>query len=224
MSKEISFQEGFHVANTYNCFVGSLATIFRLYTHDKLKIFNTEDFLGDKTTDFRITNFIDLLNELGYQDITHDVIEVAKRRQTTFRVIGEALQGGAVCELSVYSRKWLKEVIGENSPDWVGENDLHSVVVYGYYQPEDEVSDGYVYLLDPYDDRKKFLPWDEVFPHIEQANGYCWLHLYNLALDHADLAYNYSVKKFNLRKPTKKLLRRLLPGKNKTDKLSHLIG
>lgn len=222
MSKEISFREEIEVYSTGNCLTSSLAIVTRLLAPNYR--FNSKAAIQaiPGTNDRELTNLLRLLTEEGLFPIRHEIIDI-KKKATLYCALTAALQGGAVCELAVYGRLWLDKVLHENS-SWVPKNDLHSIVIYGYYQPDDDKNHGWFYIADSYCGNLVFVDWESFFETIyHYPNGTVNVNIFNMSQDHAKLLDKFDTKNDYLDERGKRNILNRLPGRTKREKLRKIV-
>ncbi|MBI2325910.1 hypothetical protein HYU91_00830 [Candidatus Collierbacteria bacterium] len=222
MSKEISFREKVKVYSTGNCLTSSLAIVTRLLAPSYR--FNSEAAIRaiPGTNDRELTNLLQLLTEEGLSPIRHEIIDI-KNKATLYRALTAALQGGAVCELAVYGKLWLNKVLHENS-SWITKNELHSIVIYGYYQPDDDKNHGWFYIADSYSGDSVFVDWKTFFETIYRyPNDTINVNIFGMIQDHANLIDKFDTKDGYLDKNGKRKILSHLTGRTKREKLRKIV-
>lgn len=190
MSKEFTPRShNFKIAGSDNCFAESIATISRFYNRRcHLNGFRLAHRLPEPN-DYYLSNLFVLLENYKITNLSHDLIEIPPSKTLFFRTIKQAILGGALCEIGVKSTPWIRTVIGEN----YSSRSNHSVVIYGYYQPNEDVAKGFFYIVDPWQDKKIFVKSNAVFETTLKNPGIA-INLFNHCLDHAGLVHQFGIK------------------------------
>lgn len=222
MSKEIVTPGPVNVAAAENCLISSITSIAEILApnhpfnpsllHQALAKINDQDLI----------NLFALLAKHKVSSISHHAIEVTKKDKL-FRTLTAALQGGALCELTVYGKLWLKEVLSKNAA-LVSRHGRHSIFIYGYYQPKDNQDHGWFYIADPYCEHSVFVDSDVLSRVISSyPGGRIPINLFNLCLDHADLTKKFPARYISLHGSTQRAILRRLPGDNPQTKLRTIL-
>lgn len=223
MGKEMGFAN-FRHETTNSCRIESYVTaaanvdIGRLPHVSKITI-----AIGKDTYDYYFLALFKLLEDNGFGHILHEIIEVPAAKATSLHALIAALEGGAICELTVNSRQWFKNVLFIN-PASAGIHYNHSILVHGYYQPLEKNGPTYFYLYDSYYSTHAFVAWDKIHDSLDKNDDVTCISLLGLCFDHAGLVpkYKKNFDKKTISKAQAKILDNL-PGKNKKDKLAWLL-
>lgn len=116
MGKEMGFAD-FQHQQANNCRIESFVTAASNVEMGKLP--NTtviETVIGKNTYEYYFIALFKLLEENGFDPILHEIIEVPAAKSTSLHAITAALEGGALCELTVNSGRWFKNVPYPNPP------------------------------------------------------------------------------------------------------------
>lgn len=223
MPKEISFPDNVRIFEAGpNCLTGSIAILLSLLSPNADPI--DQDRLLKalpNTNDWSLANFMELLRREGFIDFNHETLEIRKRRDILHHTLTNALQGGAVIESTVVTTLWVKKIVKEKRDD-ISLGDLHSIVIYGYYQPSKKIDETWFYVADPYEGENRFLSLDDIFVCLDQSGGYAWLNAFDLCLDHADLIGKKAIGGIVSKRYQRYILRRL-PNRSYQKKLGSLF-
>ncbi len=191
MSEEFTLKKhNFEFAHSFNCMAESVATVSKFFNRrHHLNGFRIANRLPEPD-DFHLANLFDLLEKNNIKSMSHELIEIPDNRTLFFQTIKQALLGGALCEIGVKSTPWIRIAVGIEDP--TPDRSNHSVVIYGYYQPDNNVAKGYFYVIDPWQSKKRFVDSNDVYQTILRPG--IIINLFNLCLDHADLVDRFGIK------------------------------
>lgn len=202
-------EHNFQVDSSFSCLASSLTTICGLiYPRHRLDPYLVSDaLLGPR--DYYLANLIDLIIEIGLLNINHQIISVIREKAEIFHILKLALTCGAICEVGVKGTPFVEKILGQvdTSPD----NSGHSLVIYGFYQPDERKDKGYYYVADSFSQRKLFINSDDLYSVIlPVGNRRVEINLFNLPENPPETLILRSIKKGMIRKQTKQaILRRL---------------
>ena len=198
-------KHNFQVDSTYSCLASSFTTICGLiHPQQRLDPYLVGDaLLGPR--DYYLVNLVDLITETGLLNINHQIITVIREKAEIFHILKLALSCGAICEVGVKGTPFVEKILGQVdiSPD----NSGHSLVVYGFYQPDDSKDEGYYYVADSFSQRKLFIKSDDLYSVILSINGRrIEINLFNLPENPPETLTLRSIKKGMIRKQTKQAI------------------
>lgn len=222
MSKEILLKNLPKTERANNCLTSSLCTIVNILNqYLYLNPYRTMEVMSN-TDSYCTASLFALFAENGNTDINHEVIEVPKKRSLLFQILRQALQGGAICELCVETASWVKVT---HDPTPSKDERFHSIVIYGYYQPKEDVESGYFYVSDYYHQGHLFIKRDELLDCLcLEKNDLVAINLFGLCLDHAGLISQFGVTKEYVKETEQeKILQRIPKKGGPKKKLSYLL-
>jgi len=227
MSKEIAL-DNLRLVRTGNCFISSVCTMF-----ENLNPNQPLDPLGLRAAlPYANEHYFSILAGLlkchGLAEYPTEIINIPDDKRIMLDVIIAALQGGALCEISVWGNKWVNNVRGDKTP--VATEEYHSIVVYGYYQP-DSKENCWLYIYDPFDDKLIFKEVSEVYSAVttyaeEKYSRRVWLNinLFGLCLDHYGLNSRFPPKENWIDGIDPNMILNRLPGETRKEKLSTVLA
>jgi len=222
MSKEILPSNLPRIEKANNCLASSLSTIVNILDQNlHLDPYRIMEVMSN-TDSYCTASLFALFAENGNIDINHEVVEVPKKKKLLFQILRQALQGGAVCELCVETTNWVEITHG---PTPSKDEGFHSIVIFGYYQPENFVESGYFYVADSYHQGHLFIGWHDLFKCLcLEKNNLVAINLFGLCLDHAGLIPQFGVTEEYIKKTEqKKILERIPKKGNPKQKLNYLL-
>ncbi len=199
----------FQVDSSYSCLASSLTTICGLiYPNQRLDPYLIGDALiGPR--DYYLTNLIDLIVEHDLLRLNHDIISVKRDEGEIFHILKLALSCGALCEIGVKGTPFVEKILHQvdTTPDNLG----HSLIVYGFYQPDEKKDEGYYYIADTFSQRKLFVNSKDLFSVILPASPrQIEINLFNLPENPPESLRLRSIKKGMIRNQTKQAIMRRL--------------
>lgn len=98
--------------------------------------------------------------------------DVSVRRDRTLvrRILVEKLDGGSLCDLRVKSISWFEDPLNIQTLG-LEEEDLHAVMVFGYYAPLGLKHDLWLYLADSLSEKLWFLHFNKIFGILEEGRS-----------------------------------------------------
>ncbi len=223
MGKELIFpSDRIKFPNSRNCLIGTIGAVFSMLSPDQKISPKKLEAVLKRTNDYYLFNALELLIEENLMNFTHDVIEISKRRRGFFSAAESAISGGAIVETAVLGLRWAKEVVGDTNTDHIKDDELHSVLIYGYYHPEPSDDLGWFYIADPYDQKLRFIGYQEFFKLLPTDDGKIWLNLFDLCLDHASLLTRHRQVPLHNGNTQQSVLN-LLSGRTKREKIKSLF-
>ncbi len=222
MSKEILLKNLPKVVRADNCLTSSLSTIVNILDQNlHLNPYRVMEVMSS-TDSYCTASLFALFAENGITDINHEVIEVPKKHKLLFQILRQALQGGTICELCVETDNWAKVTHG---PVPRKNEEFHSIVIYGYYQPKEDVESGYFYVADFYHQGNLFVSWYNIFKCLCLEKNYLVaVNLFGLCLDHAGLIPQFGVTEEYIKKTEQeKILERIPKKGNPKQQLKYLL-
>ena len=105
---------------------------------------------------------IKLLNKFGVVAGNFEVIEIPDNKRLHQSTLTAAISGGALCLLTVKAKEWVHQ-IRKKTADKIDAGEIHAILVYGYYRPNEVGQNTWFYIYDSYDGEKIFLGNEGLF-------------------------------------------------------------
>lgn len=229
MAKELAINHLRQISN-HNCYVSSICTaVENLRSNQVLNPDRIHKALPF-TNEFYFDKVIRLLKENDMTHLNHDILLLPDTKKVFVNVAISALDGGALCSLTTWSKSWVNEIRGNKVK--IKSDDNHAITIYGYYQPDSKKeSNVWLYIFDPYDDQQIFIKADQVYEHLvfyqdelgREKNG-TYVTLFGLSQDPTNLLSRYQPKVDHVEECDKKEIFRRLPGNSHKEKLSKIVS
>jgi hypothetical protein len=99
-----------------------------------------------------------------------DDMEVRKDRTLVRRILVDKLDGGSLCDLRVKSISWFEDPLNIQTRG-LDKDDLHAIMVFGYYAPLGLKHDLWLYLADSLSEKLWFLHFNKIFGILEEGRS-----------------------------------------------------
>ena len=173
--------------------------------------------------EYHFRRLIKLLNKFGVVAGNFEVIEIPDNKRLHQSTLTAAISGGALCLLTVKAKEWVHQ-IRKKTADKIDAGEIHAILVYGYYRPNEVGQNTWFYIYDSYDGEKIFLGNEWLFRANYRLDDEISIGLLGLSLDFANLLGKYPAKDYLSDIPLREKIESTLPGRALKSKLTSLFS
>ncbi len=206
-----------------NCFVETICTASQNLWGVNIDSDLLLGILKPYTNEYHFRHLMDLLNNFDIIDRDFDVIETPNKKGVFRSAITSAISGGAFCVLTVNTKKWVRG-IRKYSDVKIDSDEIHAILVYGYYRPSDVDQNTWYYIYDPYDEQNIFLNYEKLFSVNYKLRGKISIGIVGLSSDFANILEKYPTKEIVSGMRIQNRIYQTLPGTGLKRKLSSLLS